>query len=281
MEIILGKTAGSCFGVKNAIDKAEQELEKNANIYCLGELVHNKQTIEELEEKGMIFVDNIEDAKEKVIIRAHGEPEETYNKAKKMDIEIIDLTCPKVLKIHKIVKEYTAKGYYMFLTGKINHPEVIGIIGFCGSNYSLVEKKEDIEECIKKFQNSDCKKALLLSQTTFSLEKFNSVKEELEKTIEQIEVINTICLATKLRQEETAEISKKVDAMIIIGGKNSSNTNKLYEIAIKNCTNTFFIETAEEMDIEKISKHHLIGIMAGASTPEKSIRKVIDILKQI
>ena len=283
MNIMLGKTAGTCFGVENAINKATEELKKNNKLYCLGELVHNAQVTEELEKQGMIFISNVEQATGKVIIRAHGEPKETYIKAEKLGIQIIDLTCPKVLKIHKIVSTYTNNNYYIFITGKANHPEVIGIVGFCNKNYSVIESSENIEQSIQDFKKSNLKKALLISQTTFSVEKFNKIKEELNKNFQkmELEVTNTICAATRLRQEETAEIAKKVEAMIIIGGKHSSNTNKLYEIANKYCRNIFFTETEKEIDVEKLKKYKTIGVMAGASTPEKSIKKVIDILEKI
>ena len=271
MEIIVGKTAGTCFGVKNAIEKAEEELKKTPTIYCLGELVHNKEVTENLKKQGMCFIENIEEAKGKVIIRAHGEPKETYKKAKELGIQIIDLTCPKVLKIHQIAEQYTKDNYYIFLTGKESHPEVIGIVGSCNKNYSIINDIEEIEKSIKEFKKSELKKALLISQTTFSLEEFNKIKEELNKKLgdEKLEVINTICTATKMRQEETLEISKKVEAMIIIGGKHSSNTNKLYEIAKNNCEKIFFIETENEIDLEEIKKYKTVGVMAGLPHQKK------------
>ena len=280
MQIIVGKTAGPCFGVKNAVDKAKEELGKSEKLYCLGELVHNEEVTKELEQNGMIFVDKIEDATGKVIIRAHGEPESTYKKAKNLGIEIIDLTCPKVAKIHKIAREYTLNKYYIFITGKDNHPEVVGITGFCSNNYFVIEDELNVEKAIERYKASKYKKLLLISQTTFSLEKFENIAKIIKTKIPEVEIINTICTATKLRQEETYEISKGVDAMIIIGGKHSSNTNKLHEIASKNCP-TIFIERAEELNEKEIENCETIGVMAGASTPEKSIQKVIEILEKI
>lgn len=282
MEIILGKTAGLCFGVKNAVENANEELSKSDNLYCLGELVHNEELTKELEEKGMRFIENISEAQGKVVIRAHGEPERTYQEAKKIGLEVIDLTCPKVAKIHKIVKEYTLNDYYIFITGKPNHPEVIGIAGFCDNNYSILESQSDIEQSIEKFKTSKYDKAILISQTTFSMEKFQIIQKEILANLgnDILETINTICTATKIRQEETLEISKRVEVMIIIGGKHSSNTAKLYDIAKENCP-TYFVQTADELEIEEIKKYKIIGIMAGASTPYESIKKVIDKLEKI
>ena len=284
MEIIIGKTAGFCFGVENAVNKTKEQLNNKRNIFCLGELVHNKQVTEELEKEGIIFVDDISNAKKDVIIRAHGEKKETYDKAKELDLNIIDLTCPKVTKIHKIAEEYANKGYYILLIGKSNHPEVIGTISYCGENSDIIEDQNEIEQKLEKLYNSKIKKLLIISQTTFSLDKFNKiillVQENLKEDIE-IEIKKTICDATRLRQEETKELSSKVDAMIIIGGKHSSNTNKLYEIAKANCSNSILIESSTELDKEEIKKHKKIGIMAGASTPKKSIESVVEMLNEL
>ena len=284
MEIIIGKTAGFCFGVENAVNKTKEQLNSKKNIYCLGELVHNKQVTEELENEGIIFIDDISNAKRDVIIRAHGEKKETYEKANKVGLNVIDLTCPKVTKIHKIAEEYANKGYYILLIGKSNHPEVIGTISYCGENSDIIEDQNQIDSKLEKLYNSEIKKLLIISQTTFSLEKFNTIisliKNKLKDYIE-IEKKTTICDATRLRQEETKKLSLEVDAMIIIGGKHSSNTNKLYEIAKANCSNSILIESSIELDKEEMKKHKKIGIMAGASTPKKSIESVVEILNEL
>lgn len=279
MEIIIGKTAGFCFGVKNAVDNTLEELNKG-EVYCLGELVHNKQVTEELILKGVTFIENIEEAKNKVIIRAHGVPASVYEKAKELQIELKDLTCPKVLAIHKLAIKYSNEDYYVFLVGQKTHPETIGTASFCGENSSIIETTEDIENEVEKFKKSNIKNAIILAQTTISLEKFNNIVEELKKHIKNIEVKNTICTSTRLRQEETEELSKKVDCMIIVGGKHSSNSNKLYEIAKKNCKQVFFVETKDELEIEKIKNVKNLGIMAGASTPQKSVEEIVDIIKK-
>lgn len=279
MEIVLGKTAGFCYGVRNAVQKAEEKLKKHKNVSCLGELVHNGQVIRKLEKLGLKIVERVEDSNNKVIIRAHGIAKEIYYKAKKLDIEIFDFTCPNVLKIHKIADEHASKGYYIFLIGGKNHPESLGTISFCGEDSYLIETKEEIDEAIKAFKDSNIKKLLIIVQTTFSLEKFNSyvrqIKEKIDDDVE-LQVKNTICNATKIRQEETCEISKRVQCMIIIGGRNSSNTKKLYDIAKENCENTMIVETKDELDAKAIKQFEKIGIMAGASTPDDSIEGVIE-----
>ena len=283
MEIIIGKTAGFCFGVSNAVTKTQEILKQKENVYCLGELVHNKQVTESLIEKGIKFIDNIEEAKEKVIIRAHGVAKQVYEIAEKSGTKIIDLTCPKVLHIHNIAEEYAKNNHFIFLTGEAKHPEMLGTISFCGESYFVIENEEQVNTAIEKFKKSNKKKALIISQTTYSLEKFQNIVETIKKNIplEKIEIKNTICNATKQRQEETEEMAKQVETMIIIGGKHSSNTNKLYELAKKHCKNVLFIETEKEIKEKEIKNNSMIGIMAGASTPEDSIKKVVEKLKKI
>ena len=286
MEIIIGKTAGFCYGVKNAVEKSIDELKKDEKICCLGEIVHNSKVVKKLENMGMNVIDKLDEntSKCKTIIRAHGVSKSVYNEAKKNNIDLIDLTCPNVLKIHKIISEYQEKNYFIFLIGTKSHPETVGTAGFCGDNFSIIEQKEDIENAIKLLKDTGLKKLVAVVQTTYSLEKFLEftliIKEKLSEKMENIEIINTICNATKARQEETEIISKKVEYMIIIGGKNSSNTKKLYEIASKNCKETVSIEDKSELDISEISFKKTIGIMAGASTPQDSIDEVVELLKK-
>ena len=279
MEIILGRTAGFCYGVKNAVSNAEEKLKEYKNLYCLGELVHNGQVIKKLENLGLKVIEELEFTDNKVIIRAHGISKEVYNKAKQMNIELLDFTCPKVSKIHDIAQEYSDSGYYIFLIGGRKHPETLATISFCGENSYIIEEEEQIMEGINLLKKSNIKKLLIIVQTTFSIEKFNKFIEIIKENVGEdikIDIKNTICSATKIRQEETEEISKEVDCMIIIGGKNSSNTKKLYDIAKKKCVNTFIIETKDEIEKKQIENFDKIGIMAGASTPMESINEVIE-----
>lgn len=285
MEIIVGETAGFCFGVNNAVVKTKEFLKQKKHVFCLGELVHNKQVTEELEAEGLNIIDNIEKAKNNVIIRAHGEPQKTYKLANDLGIEILDLTCPKVLRIHKIAKEYSNEGYFILLIGHKEHPETIGTISYCGEKSEIIEKEEDVEEKLNIFYKTNIKKVLILVQTTYSLEKFNLITEKIEEQLKnkeiEIKIENTICNATKIRQDETKKLSKEVEAMIIVGGKHSSNTNKLYDIAKVHCKHSFLIETKNEINIKTMEKFKKIGIMAGASTPQKSINLVVEKLKQL
>ena len=284
MEVILGKTSGFCPGITNAVETTKKILEQTKqNIYCLGDLTHNAQVIEKLGKMGLITIENVEEAKSKVIFRSHGVEKKVYEKAKQLGLEIIDLTCPKVLRIHKLAEEYTNKGYHIVYIGEGKHPEVIGTLSFCENNYSLIEQEDDVEKVIQDIINKKYNKIVILEQTTFHLEKYNNIIQKLQKQLpKNVELVieETICNATHIRQNETTKISKEVDYMIIIGGKKSSNTYKLYEIAKANCTNAILVQTKEDLPIEEIKKYNKIGIMAGASTPKESIEDIIEVLEK-
>ena len=277
MEIILGKSAGFCYGVKNAVDKAKDAIKNNEEIYCLGEIVHNRTVIEDLEKNGLKFTEKIEDIKNKVIIRAHGESEETYNKLKEKGISILDYTCPKVTKTHEIAENYNKKGYFVILIGIKKHPEAIGTLSYAGKNSYLLQDKNQYEELIDKINKSKLDKILIMAQTTYNSKKFDEMVEDLKGTIKgkEIEVQKTICGATEIRQKETIQIAKNVDVMIIIGDKKSSNTNKLYDISKENCKKAIFVQNYNELNMEELKQTDIIGIMAGASTPKEDIDEVI------
>ena len=282
MEIIIGKTSGFCYGVKRAIEGSLEQLKKYKKIYCLGEIVHNEQVIADLESNGMEFINDINEVEDtEVILRAHGVEKEIYEIAKKRNIKLIDYSCPNVLKIHDIASEYRDKGYFIFLVGKKTHPESIGTGSYCGESYFVIENENEVSEAIKKFEESNLKDLLIIVQTTFNEKKFelieNQIKQKINPTINLV-VKNTICAATSQRQKETEDISKQVDFMIIIGGKNSSNTQKLYEIAKNNCENAILIQNPNEINLEEIKKYNKIGVMAGASTPNKNIEEVKKLL---
>lgn len=278
MEIILGKTAGFCNGITRAVEKAEEELQKVDKIDCLGDLLHNSQVLNKLKKEGLIVINNIEEAEEKVIIRAHGVTKEVYNYAEKNNVELIDCTCPKVLKIHKTAEELSNENYYIIVIGEKEHAEVIGTFSFC-KNGEIIQNIEELKNRIEILNKKD--KIAVLTQTTYNLQKFFEIEKFLKENITtEIKICNGICNAIEIRQKETEEISKKVDYMIIIGGKKSSNTNKLYEISQKNCKRAIKIEEVTELyneDFKNISK---IGVMAGASTPKTSIEAVINYLKE-
>lgn len=282
MEILLGKTSGFCFGVQNAIGGAEKILNNSKNpVYCLGEIIHNEEVINDLKSKGLLFIDNINQADKEVIIRAHGVPKDIYTIANQKNIKLIDYTCPFVLKIHDEVIKYSNKNYFIFLLGIKKHPETIGTISFCGDNSYIIENSSDIDSAIEKLNKSGLKDVLVISQTTFSVSLFNDIINILKAKLssKNLEIKNTICNTTANRQKETEEISKKADLMIIIGGKNSSNTKKLYEIAQKNCKNVMLIQTQNDLKNTDIHSFNKIGIMAGASTPKKIIEDVVAFCK--
>jgi len=284
MEVILGKSAGFCYGVKRAVDGAKHELKKAKGkaIYCLGEIVHNKQVIKELEERGLVFIEDIKESKGETIIRAHGIKKEIYKLAKNVKLNLKDFTCPNVLRIHKIAEEHAKRGYYIFLVGSKNHPENIGTLSFCGDNVAVIETEEDVFLAIDGLRKSAIRKLLVILQTTYSVERFKKIETLIKEHIPQnikLVIKNTICHATELRQKETEDIAKKVQYMIIIGGANSSNTKKLYEIGKANCQNCACIETADELDLNTINKYEKVGVMAGASTPQELIEEVVNMLK--
>lgn len=282
MEIILGKTAGFCYGVKNTIQKTEEKLKQHQPLSCLGELVHNGQVIKKLAQSGLQIVENIDQAKDKVIIRAHGVAKEVYQQAEALNLEVFDFTCPNVLRIHKIAEEAANQGYFIFLIGEKKHPENLGTISFCGANSCVIETAADIETALKLFAQSQLKKLLIVVQTTFNLAKFEQfvaqIKQQLPADI-ALQIQNTICNATKIKQDETVKIAQAVDCMIIIGGKNSSNTNKLYDIAKANCKNAVIVEAATDLDVNYVKQFNKVGIMAGASTPDDSINEIIQAIK--
>lgn len=262
MKVIVGKYSGFCAGVKYTITRAEEELAKSNNgIYCLGEIIHNKQVIENLSKKGLKTIDFIEDANEKVIIRAHGASKEIYEYTKSHNIELIDLTCPNVLKIHEQVKKFSNDNHFIFLLGIKNHPETIGTYSFCGNNSYIIENMTDITPAIARLKSSHLRNILIISQTTFSVSLFDEIVLFIKKALNSefnIHIEKSICNATDMRQKEAHDISKEVSLMIIVGGKNSSNTKKLYEVAKTNCNNVLHIETKDELDLNFIKNFESI-----------------------
>ncbi len=278
MEIILGKTAGFCKGIKLALDTVSKELDRVDSIECLGDLLHNDQVIARLKEKGLKIIENIRDAKEKVIIRAHGVKKDVYEYAEKNNIELIDCTCPKLLKIHELAEKLSQKNYYVVLIGEKSHVEVQGTISFC-KNGEIIENLEELKTKIDYLNTKE--KIAVLTQTTYNLQKFLEIENFLKKNLKpNLKIYNSICNATEIRQEETKNISKNVDYMIIIGGRKSANTNRLHEIARENCKRTIKIEEVSELYNQNLEQINKVGIMAGASTSQKSIEEVIEYLKE-
>ncbi|TDT61877.1 bifunctional 4-hydroxy-3-methylbut-2-enyl diphosphate reductase/30S ribosomal protein S1 [Fonticella tunisiensis] len=278
MEILIAKNAGFCFGVQNAIDKAERVAEEGRGVYTYGPIIHNRQVVENLKSKGVDVKDDIDEVKEgdKIIIRSHGVPKKEYEELAARGSEIIDATCPYVKHIHKVVEEKSKAGYKIVIIGDPSHPEVKGINGWCDEKAVIINGEEDINKIDSKLH-----RICVVSQTTFNEEKWYSIICRLVRMAREMLIINTICNATELRQKETMELSKQVDVMIVVGGKESSNTRKLFEISKSNCDNTIFIETAEELDLSLVKGAKKVGITAGASTPDYIIQNVVDKIKEI
>ncbi len=279
MEIVVASTAGFCFGVNNAV-QIVFDLAKNSKdkIYTLGPIIHNSQVVDKLKEYGVSVINSPLDAEEpsKVVIRAHGVTPMVIEELKCKGHDVIDASCPYVIKIHKLVAKRYKEGYSIIIIGDRNHPEVIGINGWCDNSAYVIDSEEDVSKL------PDIKKPIcVVEQTTFIREKSEKIIHCLNKRFENVLKFDTICNATDKRQTEAEQISKKVDMVLVIGDKDSSNTHKLYEICKANCQNTFKIETAEEIpqvDIKKIKK---IGITAGASTPDWVIKEVIHKMSEL
>lgn len=281
MEIIVGKYSGFCNGVRHTVEEAKKVLEENSSVCCLGEIVHNERVIQDLEAKGMRTIDSIEEAKqgEKVIIRAHGERKEVYDRAKEKSLEVIDLTCGRIQVIRtKIASK--KEDHSIIIIGKKNHPETLGVQSFSGKDAKIIEELEEIEPCLEEIKKRGKKKIYIVSQTTFNEEKFEEIANKIKKEWPyEITIDKTICDATSKRQEETKELSKKVELMLIIGGKKSSNTKELEVISKKNCKNVYLIQDKEDLKEINTKNYQKIGIMAGASTPENVVEEVISYLK--
>lgn len=275
MEVTVAKSAGFCFGVQRAVDSVYNEIEHNqGQIYTYGPIIHNEQVVEDLTNKGIKVIDSVKELKQleggTVIIRSHGVAKEIYDILENKNIKIVDATCPFVKKIHNIVHEESGAGKTIIIIGNDNHPEVEGIKGWVEGQVIVINNKEQAENLSLDEETKVC----IVSQTTFNHKKFKYLVEIIEKKGYYINVVDTICNATHVRQVEAQEISSNVDGMIVIGGKNSSNTQKLYDICSKECENTFYIQTVKDLNIHELKSLKSIGITAGASTPKNIIEEV-------
>lgn len=281
MNISVAKSAGFCFGVKRAVNKVYEQADiKNGPIYTYGPIIHNEEVVNDLKEKGVQILDSLDVLTQEqikkggtVIIRSHGVAKEVYDRLKQAGFEIEDATCPFVLKIHQIVEEFSNDGYEIVIIGSTQHPEVEGIRGWCDPEHTTVIA--DHEEA-ENFRPKSGKKVCIVAQTTFNYKKFQELVEIIQKKgyIRDIRVLNTICNATEERQNEAASLAETSDIMIVIGGRSSSNTQKLYEICKEECANTYYIQTAADLHLAEIGHIDNVGITAGASTPKKIIEEV-------
>ncbi len=269
----MAKTAGFCFGVKRAVDTVYEQVDKG-NVYTYGPIIHNEEVVRDLETKGVGIIESEQELKDldkgTVVIRSHGVERKIYEIIRGKSLELVDATCPFVKKIHNIVDKDSAKGKQIIIIGNKNHPEVMGIVGWCNQPPIVLESEEEA----RNLTISEKKDISLVAQTTFNHKKFNKVVEIFKEKGYNITVYNTICNATEERQKEAASIAKQVDAMIVIGGMNSSNTQKLYDISKKECANTYYIQTLVDLDLAAFESVGRVGITAGASTPNQIIKEV-------
>ncbi len=274
MEVTVAKSAGFCFGVKRAVDMVYEEAVKERKVYTLGPIIHNEQVVEEFAEKGVQVLESVEELEDgedaAVIIRSHGIAQKVFRQLEDKKVRIIDATCPFVKKIHRIVQEKKEEGYQIVIAGSAKHPEVVGICGWCGNQCQVVETLEEAQKCVLETG----KKVCVVAQTTFNYKKFKDIVAILSKKSYDILVMNTICNATEERQTEAGTIARQSDAMLVIGGKHSSNTQKLFEICKRVCPDTYFIQTLDDLDLKKLQSFRSVGITAGASTPNNIIKEV-------
>ncbi|BAI81544.1 hydroxymethylbutenyl pyrophosphate reductase [Deferribacter desulfuricans SSM1] len=277
MKILVAEHAGFCFGVERAVGIVEDTANKKSNVITLGPIIHNPQLVNKLKEKGVLPLENIDEVKDvhTVIIRSHGITKDNYELLKNKGVEIIDATCPFVIKAHNSAMKLSKEGYSVIVFGDKNHPEVKGIVSYVEGEYFLVSNSEEAKNLPFR------KKYGLVAQTTQNSQSFEEVVSVVQDKCDELKVINTICNATTHRQEAAKEVAKQVDMMIVIGGKNSGNTRRLFEICSELCKNTVHIETKDELSEKMFENIEKVGITAGASTPDYLIKDVINYLEEV
>ncbi|OLA69335.1 MAG: 4-hydroxy-3-methylbut-2-enyl diphosphate reductase [Ruminococcus sp. 37_24] len=282
-EIKVAKSAGFCFGVDRAVKLVYGELEKgNKSVATLGPIIHNADVVNDLTDKGVRIADSVDDLKEgeKAVIRSHGVGKKIYEGLEQKGNAYIDATCPFVARIHKIVREKTEEGYFILIAGDKDHPEVQGIVGHCDENYYVFKDEDQLKSFFSKNYKNLEKKLAIVAQTTYNILIWGECLKVIPKDDENILVFDTICNATSQRQSDAALLSKEVDVMIVVGGKNSSNTIKLYNVCSENCP-SYHIENADELYSLNLKNAEKIGITAGASTPAYIIKEVQNTMAEI
>ena len=281
MEVKVAKTARFCFGVQRAVDKVYELIDSCPDrLFTLGPIIHNEEVVNDLEKKG-VRVASEEELKtlpegSTVVIRSHGVGKKVYDQLEECGLSYVDVTCPFVLKIHRIVEKESKAGSHIVIIGDPDHPEVVGICGWCIGPYTVIRTKQDALD----FVPPEGKNVCIVSQTTFNYNKFKDLVEILRKkrydntVLNILNILNTICNATEERQREAKSIAGEVDTMLVVGGRHSSNTQKLFEICKKECENTYYIQTPVDLDSDMFQCSSYVGITAGASTPKKIIEEV-------
>jgi len=279
LNIKVADSAGFCFGVKRAVDVVYKEIDSGGPIYTYGPIIHNEEVVEDLRRKGVKVVDSVEELKEipkgTIIIRSHGISKELFDRMSSYGHKIVDATCPFVKKIHKVVGDNAQR--HILIVGDPNHPEVEGIIGWCKEKtYTVLESVDEARGLNIPLDVKLC----IVAQTTFNYNTFQELVEIISKKGYDIYVLNTICNATQSRQEEAYKMAKESDAMIVVGGKQSSNTRKLYEICKNECENTYYIQKPSDLDLSIFKSFRNVGITAGASTPHNIIKEVLTVMSE-
>ena len=281
-EIKLAKTAGFCFGVNRAIELVEKLLDEGKKVCTLGPIIHNPQMVESLEKRGVIIAETIEEVPKgyTVVIRSHGVDKATYKKIEELELDVCDATCPFVYKIHKIVEKNSDENTPVFIAGDENHAEVIGIKGFAKGKVFCFKTEEELQGIIEKSKKMGEITPVIVSQTTFQSKKWEIFKKNIKKVYTNAIFFDTICDATTERQNEAGQLAKNTELMVVVGGKHSSNTKKLYDIC-KVKTKTVLIETADELNPADFKSVRIVGMTAGASTPAVIIKEVLNRMTEI
>lgn len=277
MEIIIADHAGFCFGVERAVSLVEDTSKKFSGVYTLGPIIHNPQIVTRFAEKGVGVCGSTEevDSSNTVVIRSHGVTKKTYTRLDEKKVNVVDATCPFVQKAQSRAKKLGNEGHTVVVYGEKDHPEVKSIVSFIDSDFEVISDIEEAKELPFK------KRYALVAQTTQNSESFDKIAEILKTRCDELTINNTICNATSLRQASAIDLAKKVDIMIVIGGKNSGNTTRLYEICKGICDKTYHIETKDELDEKFFEGCRKVGITAGASTPGYLVDEVIEFLKEV
>ncbi len=283
MGIIVAKTAGFCFGVNRAVEIVNSLAEGESKVCTLGPIIHNKEMVQELREKGVFSIDDLSEAEkfDTVVIRSHGVPKSVKDTLSQMSCDVVDATCPFVSKIHRIVAKAGEDNKVVLIAGDKNHPEVMGIMGHCKGECYTFKDESELSDSLAIMLQKNINDICVVAQTTFDVTLFEKCLKNIKKVYTNAEIFDTICNATSERQAEAASLSESSDCMIVIGDKHSSNTCKLFSICKRNCENTFLVETSADLDLDVISKATLIGVTAGASTPARIIKEVLDTMNDV
>lgn len=282
MKIEIAESAGFCFGVNRAVRLVYQLLDEGKKVCTLGPIIHNPQMVKSLAQRGVVIAENISDIPQgfTVVIRSHGITKETESLLRKKNIPYVDATCPFVAKIHQLVKEATEAGKFVLIAGDFSHPEVMGFRSYCPGNSYVFCSAEDLESFIKKREDLHNFPLIVVAQTTFNTKEWKNCLKIMKRVYTNATIFDTICNATFVRQQEAIALSKRSDVMIVVGGKQSSNTGKLREVCAEH-SRAFLIETASELPMEEIKKAKSIGLTAGASTPADIIKEVLETMSEI